>query len=54
MIPIGVMLVWMESFECPRYSRLAEVESGGNSASGMAMGGQGEDIFFLSRASGAH
>ena len=46
--------VGMEGSKCPGYSRLAEVESGSNSASRVTMGGQGEDVFLLSRGNGMH
>ena len=43
----------MEGSKCPGYSRLAEVESGSNGACRVTMGGQGEDVFLLSRGGGA-
>ena len=46
--------VGMEGSKCPGYSRLAEVESGSNSVSRVTMGGQGEDVFLLSRGGGMH
>jgi len=46
--------VGMEGSKCPGYSRLAEVESGSNGACRVTMGGQGEDVFLLSRGGGAH
>ena len=52
--PRGVMLIEMEVSECSGYCGLAEAKSGGNSASGMVIGGQKENVFLLKREGGVH
>ena len=48
------MLIGMEVSEDFGHCRLAEAKSRGNSASGIAIEGQREDIFLLSRGGGMH
>ena len=48
------LLVWKELLEDSGDSGLADTQFGGNMTSGMTMGGQGEDVFFLSRGDGSH